>query len=397
MARGRKPSVRYWPSRKGGGYFCNVKGQLVELALGPDDAPAGPTYLKALDAFCKRIALESGKGTAEYLVSALFNQYRLHLKALDDKDGKNRYDRLRLVEFDKNVKGFSDLFGHLKVSDLRAYHFDEWFRTQPGWNDTSRHHAGRHVIIALNWAAKRGYIPYNHLDGKVELPKPVVRGREARMAEDLCELLINAAYSPAFRLFLRLLHLTGCRPIELRMATAANYRAGKLVYHWNARGSEYRHKNAKTKKDRVIHLPPQLIPEVEALAKKHPEGALFRTPRGKRWNRSHLSDCWRTVLKRKEVAEYLARHQIDPAKLTTYNFRHSFASRWLDSGRSIYILAELMGTSVDTLTKVYGHPDMHTVGKYYRDFLTTDQASRPAASDVIPISEGAAPRRTAQG
>ena len=43
----RKPSVSYWPTRKGGGYFCILKGNRHELALGPDDAPQGPTYLAA--------------------------------------------------------------------------------------------------------------------------------------------------------------------------------------------------------------------------------------------------------------------------------------------------------------------------------------------------------------
>jgi len=38
----RKPSISYWPTRKGGGYFCIVKGDRYELALGPDDQPTVP-------------------------------------------------------------------------------------------------------------------------------------------------------------------------------------------------------------------------------------------------------------------------------------------------------------------------------------------------------------------
>src|SRR5262249_39066059 len=45
----RKPSVRYWPTRNG--YCCKVGGKQHMLAAGPDDAPAGPTYLSALTAF----------------------------------------------------------------------------------------------------------------------------------------------------------------------------------------------------------------------------------------------------------------------------------------------------------------------------------------------------------
>jgi hypothetical protein len=47
----RKPSVRYWPSRKGDGSFCVFQGRQRELALGPDDAPTEPTYLAALAKF----------------------------------------------------------------------------------------------------------------------------------------------------------------------------------------------------------------------------------------------------------------------------------------------------------------------------------------------------------
>ncbi len=49
MARGRKPSVRYWDSR--GGYCCWIDGQRELLAKGADDAPSGPVYLEALERF----------------------------------------------------------------------------------------------------------------------------------------------------------------------------------------------------------------------------------------------------------------------------------------------------------------------------------------------------------
>src|SRR4051812_31793188 len=79
MARGRKPSVRYWESR--GGFCAWVNGRRELLAKGPDDAPKGETYLAALDRFKKLLALEADKGTDEYLVSSLLNQYRMHLKS----------------------------------------------------------------------------------------------------------------------------------------------------------------------------------------------------------------------------------------------------------------------------------------------------------------------------
>src|SRR4051794_33005252 len=104
MARGRKPSVRYWASRKGGGYFVTLEGTLHELALGPDDAPTGPTYAAALEKFGKLLRMETGKGTDSYPVTALFNKYREHLAAKDAE-----YNLDRLFTFERNVASFAQL------------------------------------------------------------------------------------------------------------------------------------------------------------------------------------------------------------------------------------------------------------------------------------------------
>ena len=79
MRRGPKPSVRYWETRKA--YCCYINNVRHFLAYGPDDCPTGPTYLEALDQFKKLLSLETNKGTDQYLVSALLDQYRAHLKA----------------------------------------------------------------------------------------------------------------------------------------------------------------------------------------------------------------------------------------------------------------------------------------------------------------------------
>ena len=77
MARGKKPSIRYWESRSG--YYCWIGKDQRVLARGPKDDPTGPTFLTALDRFRKLLELETNKGTDAYRVSALLNQYRAHL------------------------------------------------------------------------------------------------------------------------------------------------------------------------------------------------------------------------------------------------------------------------------------------------------------------------------
>lgn len=76
---GPKPSVRYWASKKA--YGCWIGPTQHFLARGAEDAPSGPTYLEALDKFRKLVAKDAGKGTDDYQVSGLLNQYRAHLRS----------------------------------------------------------------------------------------------------------------------------------------------------------------------------------------------------------------------------------------------------------------------------------------------------------------------------
>jgi integrase len=369
MGRGRKPTVRYWPSRKGGGYFCTLQGWQVDLALGPDDQPDGPTYLAALDQFTKLMRLEEGKGGDGYLVSALFNQYR---RNLTDKDKERPRDPTRLETFERYARSFCKLYGTLPVGALRAYHFDDWLAGRDGWNATTRHHAGRHVLACINWGVKKGYVATNPVAEKIELPEPLRRGREARMPDGLCRLLIEKSFSKEFRLFLKILWLTGARPVELRRATARNYLAGRIVHRANPSPGEYRHKNIRTGKDRVVYLPDELVPEVEALVRKYPAGPIFRSPRGSAWTTANLSLTWLRLARRKEVQDYCAANGRNMDDFTPSCYRHTFASAWIDSGRSIDVLAELLGTSVAMLERVYGHPDVETMHRHYREFLEQD-------------------------
>ena len=91
----------------------------------------------------------------------------------------------------------------------------------------------------------------------MERPQPILRGRDARMSEELMDLLIGECFAKAtyhrkkqhgqagrpprsvgfsekFGKLLWLLRLTGARPVEMRNAEAHNYQNGRLVFRWNA-------------------------------------------------------------------------------------------------------------------------------------------------------------------
>jgi integrase len=358
MARGRKRQVRYW-QRKGGGYFVTINGTQHELALGPDDAPGGPTYTKAIQEYGKLLALDMNKGTDDYLVSALANAYR---QWLADKHPR------RLDLFEQWGRSFVERYGHMKCRELQPYHIHEWLDSRDKWGPTSKWNAGVKVLACINWGAKSGLIQNNQLFRRVQLPEPHYRGKEMRMSPALCDLLIERAHSKAFRLFLHVLRETGCRPVELRMAEVENYKGGKIVYRWNSRG--YRHKTAaKTKRDRIIYLTPEADAEVKKLAEARKEGRLFLGPRKAPYEARNMHKQFERIVARPEVQEHMEEHRISPADVTLYSFRHTFASEWIDSGRSIKICADLMGTSVMMLERVYGHPDEAKLHEHYLAFV----------------------------
>lgn len=354
MARGPKPTVRYWASRKA--YACWIGQDRHFLARGPDDAPSGPTYLEALDKFRKLIAQDAGKGTDDYQVSALMNQYRAHLKATRKSGAPGVFEVM--------ARGFTEEFGDHKVRELRPHMIEEYLARQDHrWNATSQSHAGTLILAAVSWARKKGFIETDPLAGRVDLPQPILRGREARMSEELMDLLIaearkNKMRSQEFADLLWVLRTTGARPGEIRAAEAFNYEKGKLIFHWNATKG-YIWKNAKkTQRDRVIFLTPEVQEHVEKLVAATPKGLIFRTPRGAGWLPTSIGNKWRWLVQRPRVVEHCREHDIDPDSLKPYNFRHSWACNYLDTTGDIFGAAMMLGTSVKMLQTRYFHMDM---------------------------------------
>jgi integrase len=384
----KKPSVRYWESR--GGYGCWIDGTQHILAKGPNDGPKGPTFRAAQQQFTKLLAMEADKGSDDYLVSALFNQYRVHLHATRTSGVPGVFDIM--------AKGFAAKFGTKRVCELKPYDFDKWLESQTQWNPTSKAHAAALILGALSWARKKGYIKTDPLTGKIERPQPILRGRDARMSEELMDLLIGECFAKAtyhrkkrtnkpavhhrsvgfsekFGKLLWLLRVTGARPIELRCAEAHNYQDGRLVFRWNAtRG--YVHKTAKkTQRDRIIFLAPEARAYVEKCVQQFPEGPIFRTLRGDPWKLQNCTNKWRRwLLKRPKVVAYLAEHDIDPGQVRMYNFRHSAISSFLDSGGDIYVASQLYGTSVKMIEKRYGHPNIERLQEQFLAFAAKQYA-----------------------
>jgi integrase len=370
MARGRKPSVGYWPSRTPAGYYTTIRSDQVLLAAGPDDkSVGGPTYLEALKRFAVEMARRHAGPGDTPTVALAFALFRDSLDLMDKE-----YDIGRRGRFDSSTSLFEAMYPDLPVSKLLPEHFYAWWKGR-GWGPTTTFSNTRWVIRALVGACRARNLPPPPLKN-LQIPRPVSRGKEARLDAELCRLLIAAPQAESFRLFQRALWATGARPVELSHAEEKHYAGGAIVFRSNARGKgEYRHKTAQGGKgpDRVINFPPEMVTELEALCAKYPDGPLFRTPRGKAWSRNTICLHWKRVLSCPAVKDYMRRKRIDPAQVTPYCYRHTFLTEWIEAGRGAEVAARLCGTSVEKVLKVYGHPDDSRMRDHFLAFSASDR------------------------
>jgi integrase len=277
--------------------------------------------------------------------------------------------------FEVMARGFTEEFGKLRVRELQPHMVEDYIARQSHrWNSTSQCHAGQLILGAVSWARKKGFIATDPLRGRVDLPAPILRGREARMSEELMDLLIeesskNQHKSTEFGELLWVLRQTGARPGEIRHAEAFNYEKGKLVFRWNATKG-YIWKNAKrTQRDRVIFLTPEVQAHVEKLIAANPSGPIFRTPRDASWSLTSVCNKWRWLLKRPRVIASCKQHGIEIGSLKMYNFRHSWACNYLDTTGDIFGAALMLGTSVKMLQQRYFHMDMDRLHEKYLAYM----------------------------
>ncbi|MCE9565744.1 MAG: site-specific integrase [Planctomycetes bacterium] len=365
----RKPQARYYPSRKGGGYFVTVAGTLHELALGPDDAPTGPTYLAALGKF-KEVLELGGVETAKETntVRVVLETYLKHI-ATRKKEGtveirQRCYEPF--VNWNPDGKG---CVGERAVGSLThfvVYRFLEHMETprvqarkvaQPGrkplgWTTGSQRNFIQSINAAMNWAVRTGLIPKNPV-ADVEKPGSNSRGADALMGNTSDEIEANhqrvLGASPAdYRPFIQALKDTGARPGEIAAATAADFdeELGAFVFkkEGSRRKERFSHKNATKGKDRVIMLSGPTLETVKELVKKHPTGQVFRRKRGGVLKRFHYVSLFIRIQKKLKWKE-----------VTCYSYRHSFATEMLKAGMDVDTLAHLMGNSPVVIRLHYSH------------------------------------------
>jgi integrase len=352
----RRASVRYWPTRKA--YCCWFKGKQYVLAEGPDDYP-GPTYQAAVKKFAQLTTLEAAErtkdGTPVGVVCDRFlgrcatdcrqKTYESHRDALSrfveaiDPDGLMPSSSLTVAM----VRGFL-----VQTAEPRENGQGRVYR----WGKATQALAARSIRAAFRWAVRDGLLSRNPIEG---LPAPTARsrGREYLIGRTPAERAANharivAAAPKAFKPFVIALEATGARPGEIAAATASDYNReiGAIVYHSDDTrlDGEFRHKTSGHGKERTIFLTGEARRIVEELVSRHQTGPLFRTRGNKAWTPATIARYFIRI-----------RRAVGLPKLSAYSYRHTYATAWLEKGKSVDVLAALLGNSPEVIRRHYSH------------------------------------------
>lgn len=186
----------------------------------------------------------------------------------------------------------------------------------------------------LNWAVEQGAINRSPLVG-MKLSKGA--RREKTFSLEQHRKLVSHADGP-IRALLWFAWLTGCRPSELRHLQwehlTKDCSQAVLTEHKNARS---------TGRHRVIFFQAN----ARAILKRHRKasGFVFLNSQGRPWSKDTLVGWMRKLRERSGLEG------------TAYAYRHSYATRALEQGVAVADLAEILGTSVEVISRNYSHLD----------------------------------------
>lgn len=313
-----------WRRKQTGAWYTKIDGKQVKL--GEADEP----YEIALKRY-----YEAHANRDEQKPSCLLSVAQL----IDDFLDWNKYNRAeRTFEwYDRFLKPFHRHIGsNLLVDNLKPYHVDRWVKADySSAKANTRRNAMRAVERCMNWAVKSGYIPLNPIRG---IEKPPQESRETVITEKQYKRTLELTSKHGdFRDVLTFLWQTGCRPQEVRIIEAQHFDGETITFtKTDSKGKKH---------NRVIYLNETALEIVRRLAAQHPTGPLFRTSKGKPWNRNNTKCRFR----------YLKQELGIPGLCATV-FRHTWATDVLTNGMDTTTASILMGhRDPATLARNYQH------------------------------------------
>jgi integrase len=181
----------------------------------------------------------------------------------------------------------------------------------------------------------------------LELPTPA--SREVEITNEQWVEVEVTAQQPVLDLLI-LLKETGARPQELRVVEAKHLQAngGKPRLYFAKPVKKTRGKQ----KPRKIYLNARAYEICQRLSERFATGPLFRNEDGTAWTKTALNT--RCSKKRLKLS----------FRFYPYSLRHTFCTSKLRSGVNPAIVAELMGTSLEMVMRVYNQLGLNDHGLY---------------------------------
>jgi integrase len=235
------------------------------------------------------------------------------------------------------LQSFKNHVGSRLVTRLCEADVDRWCRKHDSWGDNTCVRAKAIVLAALNYGVRKLGMPMHPLAHV----RPGTVGSREKYLTDEERRKIRAAVKGVFADYIFALEQTGARPFsEVCKVTAAD--VDVTAGTWTL--SKWKNAKKQKGKKRVIYLTDGMLALTKRLMQKYPEGPLFRNATGTPWSRQSIT--WRF----RQLGEKLGINQ-----LTAYAVRHGFITDALGRGIAVSVVAELCGTSIQTIQKHYNH------------------------------------------
>jgi integrase len=253
--------------------------------------------------------------------------------------------------------------GLLVMRELRRWRDGELAR---GLKPASVTRTCKAFAAALNYAADHDPTIANRAAWKIglsALPDSHVARVDAILSDDQVRAVVAACYASSSQLglFVEVLAVTGCRPIQAARLVVGDLQADRLLMPRSAKG-----RGKKRIDRRPIPVAPPLIAKLRAVAGNRPADApLLLRPDGNTWH-INLNRPFRGAM---------AAAGLSPATVP-YALRHSSITRALLRGLATRLVADAHDTSVVMLERTYA--------KYIADH--SDTALRAAQIDMTPTA-----------
>ena len=201
-----------------------------------------------------------------------------------------------------------------------------------------------HFQTFLAWCESR-YGIKNHLP---EVQRPKRRGQKTKMqiwTKEEFERFISVVDDSMYHAFFTLLFYTGRRKGEIFALTPADINANSIVFDKSLTRKTFNGQPfeiTSTKADKVQEIP--VCPTVqEELKNYHGESPFFFG------GNAPIAD--NTL--RRAFRAYCTKADVPPIRI--HDLRHSFVSMLIHLGANLMVVADLIGDTVEQVTKTYGH------------------------------------------